>query len=699
MRLSRADRTILAVLGGAVALAALVWGAPRLMLGRATQLAHRCLEAPAGKEDAHCARAEVDLARLAAVAWTKHDATYRYEELRARRALAAYDEATFGYPDPVARARTGAALAIHQEIVEDGSTRLILEDLGAPVGAPDAGRAAMLHGDRVTLLDRWDHVGGWPVRVAALRAALQEGDLVKVDTIAARYAEFDPRDAELRTTVGAALCLGPDPGRGLEILARVPADRAAERHAAIARNWGEVRAVQEVCADLASIEAPPMPIERHAGIPDADELRAVVMLRLAQGAEETREALIEVRDLLTEDPGPEGAGLIPRVDDARAALLAELVLADPALTPQAVAALAAPRSDREPSLAPPVGETSTWVLREARSGAPWVPAASWARASERVESLAGADALPAPIAATLRGVAVAFALHAARGFVGSGEADAAIAQARRASQLAPRGERGDPLIIAEVAAAAGVVATAHAASRPPPGDLVPVAPPPVGPPALAPTPRKGERVAMALADALASAAEVRADDVKSALTRATEAAKAGSTDALDLELALWSLAFSASPPDEGSTAPGALPSWAGFAASATASRAPRVGATTFKALLALTAQPEGAQRRAARRALIDRRGDAPPALLPWVMFLAQLAPENASGDAVEVWLDAALAVDAPRFTLREVAHARAVAARIRRDHENASRWEERLANLRAVYREPRRAVVARFLGL
>lgn len=700
MRLSRADRQILLGLGAALALVTLVVGAPRLMLRRGTSLAHECLAAPAGRDDASCARAEADLARLADVPWTRHDATYRYEELRARRALAAYEEACFGFPDPVARARTGATLAIHEEIVGEGSKRLRLEELGPPIGAPDAGMTAHLRGDRATLLDRWDHVGGWPVRVAALRSALQDGELATADRIAARYAEFDPRDADLRTAVGAVLCLGPDPGRGLEVLARVPGDRAAERSAAIARHWGEVRAVQEACADLASIEPPPMPIERHAGIPDADELRATLALRLARGAEETREAIDVARDLLAEDPPPEGPGLSPRVASARAALLAALVLADPSLDARSVQGLARPRADREPPLAPPPWRSSTWVMRQLPPDVPWLPPADWTRASRRVEELAGGEGLPGATSSALREVGAAFAVHAARGFVGSGEADLAIAEARRATELSPRGADGDALLLAEIAAASGTVTTARETVARALAGKVDTA----GHPATAPEPPGAgvaPRVAMLLADALAAATDARPDDVRKDLAKARELAAGAALGPLSTELALWSLAFSDPDPGAAKEAPLARPAWIGFAAPAASwsdgSRIEPVEA--LDQLAPLLAQPDGAARRAARRTIVARGGDAPPALVPWVVALARLAPDGATGEAVETWLDAALAVDVARFSMREVAHARAISAHIRGDHDIGNRWEERLAALRALYRDPRRAVAARFLGI
>ena len=318
MSLSRADRRWLGGLAAACALAAVVVGVPVALVEQASDEARRCLADAAERDVETCPAAEASLARLAHVPWVRRPATYRYEELRARLAVVAYERATVDAPDAAARARAAQLLLAHEAIVEEGSKRLTLEELGDPVHAPSVGALAALRGDRATLLDRWNNVGLWTVRVAALRAALLEADLQRVDAMAARYAEFDPRDADLRTAVGAALCLGDDPGRGLEMLARVPTDRASARHAAIARNWGEVRAVQEACADLASIEPPPMPLDGSAGVADAVEARAVLAMRLAQGPVEKADALGDLRELLSGAPAPGGPGLSPEVRHARA---------------------------------------------------------------------------------------------------------------------------------------------------------------------------------------------------------------------------------------------------------------------------------------------------------------------------------------------------------------------------------------------
>ena len=114
----------------------------------------------------------------------------------------------------------------------------------------------MLAGDRRTLRSRalWDH---WSVDLRALEAALLDGDTARAGALARRYADFDPRDEDLRVAVAAMLCLAGDAARGGKLLETVQGDRAHQRHEAWARNWGEVRAAIVACAAKAGLPAPP----------------------------------------------------------------------------------------------------------------------------------------------------------------------------------------------------------------------------------------------------------------------------------------------------------------------------------------------------------------------------------------------------------------------------------------------------------
>jgi hypothetical protein len=103
------------------------------------------------------------------------------------------------------------------------------------------------------------------------------------------------------------------------------------------------------------------------------------------------------------------------------------------------------------------------------------------------------------------------------------------------------------------------------------------------------------------------------------------------------------------------------------------------------------------ERRALRYAALQRRGDAPPALVAYLATAGELLGEG-EGD-VEVWLDAFLAMDAQRFSYRHLLFARAEAARWRGDTASAALWRKRYEALQAVAADPRQAEIARYLGI
>ena len=148
-----------------------------------------------------------------------------------------------------------------------GSKRITLEDLGASVSAPEVGRYAYEVGDRATLLRNAETLVEWPVRLHALQAALMEGDVPRALAIAKHYAGFYPSDEDLRTAVAAMLCIGDDPGRGLELLEQVQTGRSSLRHEGMARDFGEVRSLMMACAALA--KRPLGPITTRSAPPSA----------------------------------------------------------------------------------------------------------------------------------------------------------------------------------------------------------------------------------------------------------------------------------------------------------------------------------------------------------------------------------------------------------------------------------------------
>src|SRR5262249_43830917 len=150
--------------------------------------------------------------------------------------------------------------------------RLEFEELGPAIGAPDPGQDALLYGDRDTLLLRAKEWGEWHQRLHALQAALLEADMPRALDIAKHYATYDPREEDLRTAIGAILCLGGETARGLEMFVLQQNDRASRRYAAMSRDWGDVRTAILACAALGHVTPPPRPATSDAGQDDHREV-------------------------------------------------------------------------------------------------------------------------------------------------------------------------------------------------------------------------------------------------------------------------------------------------------------------------------------------------------------------------------------------------------------------------------------------
>ncbi|MEZ4309378.1 MAG: hypothetical protein R3F14_15175 [Polyangiaceae bacterium] len=103
-----------------------------------------------------------------------------------------------------------------------------------------------------------------------------------------------------------------------------------------------------------------------------------------------------------------------------------------------------------------------------------------------------------------------------------------------------------------------------------------------------------------------------------------------------------------------------------------------------------------ADKRAYRYAFLRHRGDMPDSLVPYLAIAAELAGDG--GDP-EVWLDAVMAPDATRFSLRTYAWARAQAALARGDTASHRLWTDRLHTLATLAGDTDRAELARFLGI
>ncbi|WP_437970349.1 hypothetical protein WMF04_14100 [Sorangium sp. So ce260] len=708
----------------AVALIAFTLLAPVAVVFAGRRSAAACLaslEAPRGPALPDCRTELRWFALPSRLPWTYRTASTLAEELGARTAVAGYIDAAVGRPDRAALAGATGAVATAEATVAAGSRRITLDELGPASGAPSLAREAARLGDRRTLLAQPERWPDWHVRVHTLRAALTEGDLQRALAIATGYAGMDPRDEDLRATVGAILCLGTsaEAKRGVELLTLIQDDRASKRHAGMARNWGEIRAVLVACAARAGVEPPPMPEDPEAGLADAVEARLAQRARLAaarEGADEAkRRALRAIRDLLVSAAALDA--------EARGKLLAVVLAEDGALDATEAAALARPEADEADLAAgadgaPARGATGAALALRAGSlrALDWLPerglarpviaGAALARAAARAAELAAAPQLPPSEGDALRAAAGSLALQAARELALEGDAPRAIDALDRLGALAP--ELAPEAARALARSSAWTLAGDRARAL----DLVDRVDLAAAPPAL--------RAAVLLqrAELLASLGR-RLDAARAAVladeeAAAARAARPGDAPSERAALALldararWTrlalaLPGSGSPLRQGSP-PALLPAdlsaafpWVGFAHL----DAPwaRDGQQAFsRALAAWSAAREAPPptRRALRYAALRRRGDAPPALVPYAALSAQLLGEG-EGDT-EVWLDAFLALDAPRFSLRHTAFARAEAARWRGDEGSAAAWHRRYEALRAVASDPARAEIARYLG-
>ncbi|XXY47951.1 hypothetical protein WME91_48895 [Sorangium sp. So ce269] len=707
----------------AAALLAVALLGPVAVVRAGVRRAAACLasvEAPRGPALPDC-RSELRwFAMPSRLPWTYRAASALAEELGVRAAVAEYVDAAVGRPDRAALAGAIEAMETAQAMVAAGSGRITFDELGPACGAPSLAREAARLGDRRTLLERPDRWPDWHVRVQTLRAALAEGDLPRALAIASSYAGMDPRDEDLRTTVGALLCLGTgaEAKRGVELLTLNQNDRASKRHAGMSRNWGELRAVLVACAARAGVEPPAMPEAPEAGVADAVEARLAQRARLAaaagQGAAEAKQrALRAIRDLLGS-----AAALDP---EARGDLLAVVLAEDEALDAAGAAALARPDDalDGEDGEDEPAAGTPG-AAPALRAGSPlaidWLPERGLARpvlsgslrarAAERAAALAAAPQLSPPERDVLREVAWALALHAARELSLEGDAPRAIDALDRSTALAP-----EPAPEAARALARSS-AWLLAGDRDRALELLERVDVAAAPPALraAVLLQRAELLASRGRQLDAARAAVLADEEAAARATRLSGAPGGRAglDLLDVRTRWTRLALArapgASPLRQGGP-PALLPAdlsaawpWVGFA-SLDAPWA-REGQPAFSRALATWSAARDAPpstRRALRYAALRRRGDAPPALVPYAALASQLLGDG-EGDP-EVWLDAFLALDAARFSLRHYTFARAEAARWRGDDGSAAAWQRRHEALRAVASDPTRAEIARYLGL
>jgi hypothetical protein len=661
--------------------------APSALLAYGTARARACVasyEAPRGPDLPDCRREISWFITPSRIPWTATPARYRAEELGVRVAVAAYDDASVGRPDEGAQASAAAGLVAAEKVIHAGSQRVSIEELGRAVGSPDAGRSAMLAGDRRTLIEGyygWDH---WAIQLRAIEAALLDGGLPRAHTIALRYADFHPQDEDLRTAVAAILCLGGEGDRGMQMLAAAAADRARERHESWARNWGDVRVLLVACAAKAGTAAPPPPEPTGAGSGDRIDARAALRLRLLSegGAGEAGArvgAALDVIQMLK--AGPLGPG-------GRVRVLAALLASGHPVGEILAAELAVPHTDdgEPPLLAAPHAITAVDWLDEPRGRGP----APWPRAlreaAETLRQMAVSPDLTSDQRRVLQTAASATALDAARALALAGDAPGAVAVLDRA------GDR-------PATALALARSSAWYVAGDPARALAEMADDPQGPEA-APT----AVVAawwLQKAELLASAG--RRDDAARAAEKAVDAAETADDRALRARARWTRVAFSpfsqAAAP-AGITPPRTWP-WSGEAGTPASWLAPEAeGSAAPRSLEFWTGArlaPSPVRRALRYAAFNEHRGDAPRAPSAYLALGAGLlAPDEGS---VEVWLDAFSATWSRRLTLRAYAWARAEAARFRGDLAAAARWDERLRTLTKLASAPGNAELCAGLGI
>ncbi|MFS8068613.1 MAG: hypothetical protein ACMG6S_19825, partial [Byssovorax sp.] len=397
----RSSRARTATWIGLAVLAAIA-AVPSGMVAIGTRRARACIASyaePRGPELPDC-RAEMKwFVTPTRIPWTAIPARYRAEELAARIAIAEYVDALVGQPERAAIDAAAMRVEASAKIVAEGSRRVGLEELGRAVGAPDLGRSAEIYGDRGTLLARFDNFPEWHTRLRVLEAAWMEGDVARAQVLAKRYAEFSPGDEDLRTAVGAALCLGDAQARGIELLASVQYNRAEQRHEAWSRNWGAERAVMVACSARAKVPPPALPEHGDGGIGDALEVRSALRLRLmiepGQPASARVEADGATTELLREARSP----------GAPVKLLAALIEARDDLDPRELAELAPSRAEAgEPPIVPSASRTAIDWLDAHRGLEPMVPGATLTRDEARgLRAAAGAMMLEAARVLALEG--------------------------------------------------------------------------------------------------------------------------------------------------------------------------------------------------------------------------------------------------------------------------------------------------------
>lgn len=662
----------------------LLIGLPELSLNRTIDEARSCFESfekgPTAPDDACAERAERWAWLALRTPWVRRRAQLILEEVHARWAVARYVDALVGELDDSLVAGRYEEVERAAARFEGGSARLRLDDLGAPLPAPRAGRLAAFYGDRRTLdahaFEQDDH----DVEKAAIAGALLEADTNRAIRLAEHY--HGRPNTDLRVLVGALDCMATEP-RSEGPLVEVARGRAAKRSANFLRNFGDARVVLEACARVRRSPVPPLPEEGNAGRLDRFEQRMALALR--RWANECDPGHVV--------PSPAGAMAPCRNSPRAARRIEEVTLRLSGATSLRyrleLVALIAPAFDDGPAflrVARPHGATERshldripWEIDEwlgfASSDEPFVlPSAFEAAASRIAEFAAAGD--PDKELATLSAV---MRLLAARGWAMIGDASRAEAALEGGLvELEPM--KGQAQLARS--SLAWVLGKPDAALRV-------LRPEEIGAPFDRAAVRL-QRAVLLLPDVNESERELRAS--LRDLGDSTQ-----SSASVDLAIrARWLLiAIGATDPSLPEPADSEVPPMVG----ALAGMSPEVRAG--KAARALgswqtwLSAPE-AERRALRYRAMKGRGTAPAdSLFAHLLLGARLAPP----DRAERWLDAFFAVDAQRVSRAYEAWLRYAAARGRGDEAAAATWRGRFVELARRRHDPERAELWRAAGI
>ena len=675
-RRARRRRAVGIAVPALLALATIAGLVPVLQYRGAKRWATGCfasVETPRGPELPDCRRAASMLALPARAPWTARAARWLLEEVPARMAVAEYTDAAVGTPAPARFDAAREAVSSVRFDLDAGTARLRLDELGPLLPAPEPWDVAADLGDWRALSGREGGFQHWYTAVRAIDAALGRARWADAARIAAAELGRDATELELRA--GAVQCALGEPAVGLAELIAVQDDWANERRANFGRAWGQARVLVEACAALAGQAPPELPKGNGGGPFDHREQLAALRLGVAERAERCDlaggDAVCAAR--------PEVAA---RLADAFSLLesgeplrhrLALVALLAPMLgnAERALAISTAARGEVafEPGLVP-----HDWLSPPADE--PAVSAERYAVAWRAFFDLRGKH--PA-----LGNVAARLALRATRGFALRGETEQAIAFAARSAPVVG----GDGALLASAIArhlggdTAGAYASleaSHALSLPAARALHAE---------LAAQLRRAEATSPGWISVVSGNVPVFVD--RPAFASSDPSARAQA----DRERLEWLATCMATGPVDGADGALEAPPWVGSSRLSLPSvRAERLAMSQGAYRRALAAPAPA--RRAFRYALLSRRGDAPDALASFLVCAGRLV--DASED-VETWLDAVMAVDAARFSLRAMAFARAEAAGVRGDDAAAAAWAATHAELEARAADPARAELFRAL--